>query len=49
MQSFFLEDTKIVQVRKAVLAGWSSTNRRQLVQHIVEEMHSTFYSMDHMY
>ena len=49
MQSFFLEDTKIVQVRKAVLAGWSGNNRRRLVQHIVKEIHSTFYSMEHMY
>ena len=46
---FFLEDTKIVKVRKTVLAGWSGTNRRQLVQHIVKEIHSTFYSMEHMY
>ena len=46
---FFLEDTKIVQVRKAVPVGWSGTNRRQLVQHIVKEIHSTFYSMEHMY
>ena len=46
---FFLEDSKIVQVRKAVLVGWSGTNRRQLVQHIVKEIHSTFYSMEHMY
>ena len=46
---FFLEDTKIVQVRKAVPVGWSGTNRRQLVQHIMKEIHSTFYSMEHMY
>ena len=49
MQSFFLEDTKIVQVRKVMLGGWFGTNRRQLVQHIVKEIHSTFYSMEHMY
>ena len=49
MQSSFLEDTKIVQVRKVVLAGSFGTNRRQLVQHIVKEIHSTFYSMEHMY
>ena len=49
MQIFFLEDTKIVQVRKVVLAGSFGTNRRQLVQHIVKEIHSTFYSMEHMY
>ena len=35
--------------RKAVPVGWSGTTRRQLVKHIVKEIHSTFCSTEHMY